>query len=1052
MRNATYRNRLFVKTNALLVGTVGSSVLLGWVFDISVFKSVLPGYISMKANTAVGLIVCAAAIWLLDDKRPSKPRLLATHLCSTFVATLGILTLIEYLFGFDFHIDQLLFLDPQAVAGHFPPGRLAPMTAVTFTLLGISGVLLNRKKESYQYTAQFLILTSFLICFQALVAYFCGVTYSFGSAYYTQMAIHTALGFVLLCSSLLYLGRDFALMRVFTADNAGGKMARRLIVSAVLFPPFFNWAQILGQKHGLYDADFGVLLRIMGNVVFFTILVWRNAFSLQKTSLEVELAEKARHTSETHFQTLCETIPQIIWTADKAGNFLFFNHRWTEYTGMSPEETARVGWDCLIHPDDLELFKQRWTRAVETGEAYELKYRLNRSADDTYRWHLRRAIPLRDSLGKVMWFGTCTDIHDQKIAYDSVVESKNLVDMIVSNTDAVLFSINAEGVVTYSEGHGLQALGVKGGERVGKSVFELHKHDPFLLDIDRRALRGEKFSVRTQTGDQWLEIHYNPVFDAHGTPNGTTGVAFNITQKVLSERTLSETQDKLKAVLKHVPFAFWAIDKNRKYIFREGTGLKALEMSSEEMIGRSVDEVFQHAPEVLGALNRAFSGESLEIQTELADRCYTVALAPLINEEGKTVGVSGITFDITDKKRLEEERTSSEIREKSALEASRLKSDFLANMSHEIRTPINGVIGMLGLLSNTELNPQQREYAATAKFSADALLTVINDILDFSKVEAGKLEFEDLDFDLHHLFKNVEKAFSFQAHSKEVKLVLEIKPETPKYVGGDPGRLRQILNNLLSNALKFTSKGEVSITIHAEEVGITETEFRVEIKDSGIGIPKADISKMFHAFSQADASTTRRFGGTGLGLSICKHLVEKLNGTIGVESTEGQGSMFWFTLSLRNANAPKHSGLGEVGNFRELTDRQLRVLVAEDNPVNQVIAVTVLENMGLSADAVANGKEVLDALQSIPYDLILMDCQMPEMDGYEATRQIRASETLPKPDITVIAMTANAIQGDKERCLAAGMNDYVSKPVKNDELFAVLSRWLLSDKQERRAA
>ncbi len=618
------------------------------------------------------------------------------------------------------------------------------------------------------------------------------------------------------------------------------------------------------------------------------------------------------------------------------------------------------------------------------------------------------------------------------------------MDVIVSNTDAILFSIDKHGTITFSEGNGLAAIGITPGDRVGKSVFDLHKDKPELLKLDSRILNGEKASLRTQVNGVWLETHYNPVFDEHGKPNGAIGVSFNVSKKVQSERVLSATQDKLREVLKHVPFSFWAIDSERKYIFREGMGLKALNLSSEEMAGRSIDDIYRDFPEVVSNFNRAFAGETFELQTELAGRWYKSSFAPTLDETKAIIGITGTTFDITNQKRSEDEKNGLAVREKAAVEASRLKSEFLANMSHEIRTPINGVIGMMGLLVDTELSADQREFADAAKASAAALLSVINDILDFSKVEAGKLEFEDIDFDLQHLFRSLLKTFAFEAKNKGIALTLDVTPETPVYVGGDPGRLRQVLNNLVSNALKFTRAGEVSIRLAVERNGAEKNSFRIEVKDSGIGIPEEAKSRMFQPFSQADASTSRRFGGTGLGLSICKHLVERMGGTIGVDSVPDKGSTFWFTVVLRSAVAPVPTTEGLIAHFSKLSDRRFRVLVAEDNAINQIITLRMLEKMGLNVDAVANGREVLDALQAFPYDLILMDCQMPELDGYEATRMIRASKTLPRTNIPIVAMTANAISGDRERCLEAGMSDYVSKPVRPADLYTVLTRWLIS--------
>ncbi len=807
----------------------------------------------------------------------------------------------------------------------------------------------------------------------------------------------------------------------------------------VISPRFPNGCYALCSASPIRDED--------GNIIG-AVSVSRDISTLKQTERELKVNRddlEGRVRARTmELQSLISAIPQIVWTANVDGYHDFVNQQWINYTGMTLENVNYFGWEGVIHPEDLPSFKKRWQASIEKGENYEFECRLLRHSDQSYRWHVLKAHALLNLDGQITkWFGTYTDIHDHKIAFNEMTEAKKRVDTVVRNIDAIIFSINKDGVMTFADGKGYNAVGLRPQDRIGKSLFELYKDRPDFLKPIYPALKGERSSARVKINSLWHQIVYEPMQDADGNVIGATGIALNVHDQELAQRILGETQEKLKAILKHVPFAFWAMDLNRNIIFREGIGLNG--MSSQELIGKNISEVYKDSPKVIVAIERVFLGESFEMVMQHGTKWYNVAFAPSFDEKGLINGISGITFDITDRKKIELDNNELEITARAANETSRLKSDFLANMSHEIRTPINGVIGMMGLLADTRLQDEQREYVESAKTSADALLTIINDILDFSKVEAGKLEFENVNFDLTHLFKEVLNSFSFQAKHKDLGLVLLIDPNTTKYVSGDPGRIKQVLNNLLSNAIKFTSAGQISVAVKSEGRVADKNMIRVEVKDTGIGIPKGALSRMFQVFSQADASTTRRFGGTGLGLSISKQLIEKMGGEIGVISHDGEGSNFWFTIALPEGAKVEKSKFSTAGNFAELSDKKFRVLVAEDNLVNQKIALKVLQKMGLSVEAVANGHEAIDALRSVPYDLVLMDCQMPELDGYEAARLIRSSRTLPRNQIPIVAMTANAIRGDKEKCLAAGMNDYISKPVKTDELFAVLKKWLMPD-------
>ena len=396
-----------------------------------------------------------------------------------------------------------------------------------------------------------------------------------------------------------------------------------------------------------------------------------------------------------------------------------------------------------------------------------------------------------------------------------------------------------------------------------------------------------------------------------------------------------------------------------------------------------------------------------------------------------------------ERKRLEYETIAAR---EAALEAKRTTTEFLANMSHEIRTPLNAMIGATSLLLDTNLEDAQSEWINMVHTSGESLLALINDILDLSRIEAGSLPIEPIPFNLESVVQEVKDIVAVRAEEKDLQFIVHYPIDVPRDFVGDPGLIRQVLTNLASNAIKFTHKGHVSISIACEEQTEKGAWLRLSVEDTGIGIPQDKLEQIFEKFTQAHTSTARQYGGTGLGLAICHQLVDLMGGTIAVDSRWGEGSTFHFRLQLPVTNqgtsdqvSPSNLGKAEVKPAAKPVNA--RVLVVEDNVFNQKVAAEMLRKLGCRVDVAANGREAVDMVQTFPYDLVFMDCQMPEMDGYEATAEIRRRDMDAK-HIPIIAMTANAMQGDRERCLEAGMDDYVSKPVRMEYLTEILSQFL----------
>ena len=491
---------------------------------------------------------------------------------------------------------------------------------------------------------------------------------------------------------------------------------------------------------------------------------------------------------------------------------------------------------------------------------------------------------------------------------------------------------------------------------------------------------------------------------------------------------------------------------SKGWLASEGRG-----RSLDDVIGKTDFDIFSFpfAREAFDDEQRVMAtGEPLTGKVEHetfddgSDAWVSVAKMPLRDETGAIVGTFGMCRDVTAQVKAEQERervaAELAVARDQAVEASNMKSAFLANMSHEIRTPMNGVIGMTELLLGMELGDEQREAAEQIARSGEQMLSIINDILDISKIETGHLELDITDFDLHESLRNTCAIASAQAKAKGLFLDLQISDSVPHHLRGDGRRIHQIVLNLVSNAIKFTSEGSVTVRLLPNGPPTDDgTPIRIEVQDSGIGIDPGKLDRMFEPFTQADVSTTRLYGGTGLGLAIARELVELMDGTISADSEPGNGSTFHFELVLAAPLLEQASPTaGRDVSTAASWSRPPEILVAEDSQINQIVAARSLERCGCRVDVVSNGADALEAMKTKRYDAVLMDCQMPGMDGYEATRELRTREIGEDRHIPVVAMTAQAMEGDRERCLAAGMDDFVTKPMRHNELVEVLRRWI----------
>ncbi len=587
-----------------------------------------------------------------------------------------------------------------------------------------------------------------------------------------------------------------------------------------------------------------------------------------------------------------------------------------------------------------------------------------------------------------------------------------------------------------------------------------------LLPYQHQYLRPDGAQVTVEIHEHKLENQYRIIV-------GLRLASVDVTERKKSEDQAYETAAELRALFQAFPDLFLRLDRDGNVLDCKGGQSSDPFLSAEKFADRNLKDILAPAvvelfAEAQDKVRKTVALEVIEFKAEgrQGEQVYESRLLPLRWDHWIAV-VRNITARKSGELKLTEyaqelERKNEELEAAlaTAREATQLRSRFLANMSHEIRTPMNGVLGMTDFLLATKLTAEQQEFAESIKGSADALMALINDILDLSKIEAGKMRLDRVPFQLGATIAEVASMFALEARLKGLEFVSNIPPDLPRVVG-DPGRLRQVLRNLLGNALKFTDRGEIGVRAELLNEATNVVQIRFTVHDTGIGMPTDQQSRLFESFTQGDGSSTRRHGGTGVGLAISKQLVELLGGEIGVASEPGHGSRFWFTASFGKASpaeTPAPKPVVVQDRIIRSTPRiplaapaacpqkpvpiatHLRVLLAEDNEINQRITLRLLEKLGVPADAVVNGREAVQALEKRKYDLVLMDCQMPDMDGFEATAIVRSREV--GTHTPICALTANAMEGDRERCLAAGMDDYISKPVGLEKLQKAVDRWV----------
>jgi PAS domain S-box-containing protein len=1215
---------------------LGVLALMGWVFHIPLLTRFGPAFNPMAANTAVGFVLDGLVLILIAGGRPR-----AALAGAAWGLLAGVVALAEYGLSIDLAFDQILVAD--SITPEFAhPGRMAPNTALCFVLCGVALWCASRPRQSGKTATITGALGAVVLAIgtTSVLGYAKGYpTYAWG--HWTQMAANTGFGFMALGLGIVTVASlgakpDTEPARALWPSVATGCAGLTIALSfaygfarelqshtdrlAVYLPiglPVSELAELREHQAEIILAAMvtGILGSVLlGFVANLALTSKRRAEALQSGNekLRKEIGERKRAEeellgSEERFRTAFEHAPHGMCLSATDGRLLQVNRSYCEMLGRSEQKLLAGTWLEMTHPDDLGVSRAAAEKLL-SGKAscveFEKRYTGSRG---NVIWARVKTSLLRDREGKPSHFiAHIEDVTGRKAAEAALRQREERFrtafeyapfGLALAARDGRILQVNATSchMLGYSEEELLATPweDITHPDDVAASREEMARLErdlPEWVEYEKRFIRKEGRVV-------WVRVRLSLVVDSSEVWHYVAHIE-DITERKRAVEAIRASEERVRLVLDSTAEAIYGIDLDGNCTFANPACLRMLGYADvQAVIGKNLHHLNHHTRpdgspypmEECRIYQSSQRAEGAHVDDEMLWRadgtnfpaecwCHPVTT------DGKVVGSVVAFLDITRRKAAEEEL----VKAKEVAEAANLaKSRFLANMSHEIRTPMNGVIGMARLLLDGDLPAVERRYAEVVRDSAETLKSLLDHILDLSKIEAGRVTLERLDFDLGQVLAGVVEMLAISANRKGLELTCLVAPETACLLRGDAGRLRQVVCNLVANAIKFTHRGEVGIRVKQtrEDAGAVTLHFA--ISDTGIGIPKDRAGALFSPFVQADESTTRKYGGTGLGLAISKQLVEMMGGQIGFDSEEGRGTTFrfsvvlekqqtttgtpvshsrdfrgvkalvladresnrqvvstllrsWgcrasvaaggaaalallyeaardgdpFAIALVDKDMPDANGeeiarqiaadprlagirlllmtpLGEQASatrpqaspwiariskpiiearLREaltetlgrktapeprlvarrlpmmrsgVEEQRARILLAEDHPINQEVALAILGRLGFDADPVSNGAEAVRALQRIDYDLVLMDCEMPEVDGYEATRQIRNPATgALNPRVPIVAVTANAMPGDRERCLQNGMDDYLPKPIEPEAVLLVLARWL----------
>ena len=818
----------------------------------------------------------------------------------------------------------------------------------------------------------------------------------------------------------------------------------------------YIWIRSLGR--GLYD-DAGEFSS--------AIITSRNITEHKLAESQREAALELLKKSEANYKQLFDNSPAGIYQIDfKTGKFLKANAIICEYFSCSQEEITSRSPNDILTNESKQLFLERAKKRARGEKITE-----NIEFDILDKNGQRRWLQLNNKYiydsGEIVGSDVVAhDITERKRIEDALRESEEKHRILLAESPDPIFSFTPEGKYEYANQALAKGIGKQLKDIIGKTIWDIFPKEE--ADI-RFAALNQVFStgkekviegrVPHEDGEPYYMTTITPIKNTKGEIRTAICSSKDITYRKQAEDWLWESQQQLQVLVDTLYDMVWEIDTQGYYTYISPRSKDILGYDPEEILGKTPFEIMpteeaQRVFEIFKPLiverKPVINLENICIHKDGHLVVMETSALPFYDSKGEFKGYRGTDRNITERKQHEEEMILMNRQMEAAMikanEATLVKSRFLATMSHEIRTPLSGLIGMTGLLLDTPLSDKQRRYAEKISTSGETLLAVLNDILDYSKIEAGKITYERIPFSVERLIDKAVNIFKPKAKEKRISLLCTIDPELPDAYLGSPHHVTQIISNLIGNAVKFTTEGEIEIAVKVRQKNVDVAELEISVRDTGIGMTEQEISGLFIAFSQTDASTTRRFGGTGLGLAISKQLIEYMGGTIRVESTPGKGSIFTIVLSFPIATQDIVADLPLRAAIPRAIFTGVRALVAEDHEINKEILVELLHQAGIDADIAKNGRDAVEKVRAQDYDIIFMDIEMPEMDGLTASREIRNLGKKGVDILPILAMTAHALTGDSKKSLDAGMSGHLTKPISLDALGAALRQWLPPEK------